>query len=576
MANGTTGIDTGSLIGNQQIVNGTTSTYNGTDSIDLLAGADIYTIGNGSTLTLMAGPFRAGSGDDVITIDGSFDGTTYSVQLQDIELNDGSDTLIMDGASFRNITGDSVGIEADNDSITITNSLQSGRINLGDGNDTLVMDNVTMVGTANIVAGLGFETLTLSNITNLGPIDLGNGGSEASISNTTIRSDFIYSAQDGDDCLELTNVDGSLGGKIDFGIGNNYLSIDSTSTLNLSGDQIVGQSGNDWFEFHQTNTSTGTTVNLGGGTNVVIISDVDAFGTGSVISAANDGGKDYLALPTGTVFVINGVTYTVGTGTVYDQAEGSKDDGYYIDGSGNRITLNDFDAIGTLDQVNAWLVADGVNPATTFNACAVCFTGDNHVMTDAGPVKVRDLQVGDMVETADHGYQAIRWIGSRKIDRNEMRKSPSLRPIRIRAGALGNNLPEQDVVVSPHHRMLAQNKIAWRMFDTNEVLIAAKHMTLIEGIDVAEDIEEIEYFHFLCSQHEIVFVEGAPSETLYTGPTALETLTNEAREEVFNIFPELRSLNHDSLPEAARPLIKGRIGRKLVTRTVKNQRMFVN
>ena len=50
------------------------------------------------------------------------------------------------------------------------------------------------------------------------------------------------------------------------------------------------------------------------------------------------------------------------------------------------------------------------------------------------------------------------------------------RPIRIRAGTLGNGLPEADLIVSPQHRVLVRSGIARTLFGADEVLVAAKQL----------------------------------------------------------------------------------------------------
>lgn len=42
-----------------------------------------------------------------------------------------------------------------------------------------------------------------------------------------------------------------------------------------------------------------------------------------------------------------------------------------------------------------------------------------------------------------------------------------------------------------------------------EVLVAAKQLLTREGIDIAEDIAEVEYFHILFDNHEVVYSNGA-------------------------------------------------------------------
>ena len=83
-----------------------------------------------------------------------------------------------------------------------------------------------------------------------------------------------------------------------------------------------------------------------------------------------------------------------------------------------------------------------------FAGAVDCFTRGTLITTDKGEVAIEDLRAGDMVLTMDAGYQAIQWIGSKKVSGHQMGTNPKLRPIRISAGAMGLNLPQQDLVVS--------------------------------------------------------------------------------------------------------------------------------
>lgn len=200
----------------------------------------------------------------------------------------------------------------------------------------------------------------------------------------------------------------------------------------------------------------------------------------------------------------------------------------------------------------------------------VCFVAGTLIETDAGFVAVEKLKVGDKVLTRDNGFKEIFWIGSIKLSAADLRDNPGQRPIRISAGALGPQVPSLDLLVSPQHRVLVRSKIAQRMFGTDEVLVAAKQLVMTDGIDVAEDLAQVEYFHILFDQHEIVNSNGAATESLYTGPEALKSLGQAARDEIFALFPELRDIGHQA--EAARMLTSGRMARKLAVRHVQNDR----
>lgn len=204
---------------------------------------------------------------------------------------------------------------------------------------------------------------------------------------------------------------------------------------------------------------------------------------------------------------------------------------------------------------------------------AICFCAGTLITTHYGEVAVEDLSTGDQVLTADNGYQAILWVGGNTLSAADLEQHPNLRPIRIQAGALGENLPSEDLVVSPQHRILIRSNIVERMFTEKEVLVAAKKLVVLDGIDIAHDIDEVTYVHFLFDQHEIVFSNGAQTESLYTGPEALKAVSPEGRQEILSLFPELAGIDYKAL--SARKLANGRMGRKLAIRHKNSNKSLV-
>ncbi len=195
-----------------------------------------------------------------------------------------------------------------------------------------------------------------------------------------------------------------------------------------------------------------------------------------------------------------------------------------------------------------------------------CFAKGTLILTTNGERMIEDLAVGDLVETRDSGAQAIRWIGGTK-----RKVSPKLAPIRITAGALGQGLPKRDLLVSPQHRMLVRSRIAQRMSRGGEVLVAAKKLLDLPGVLVADEFQEISYYHILCDDHQILFAEGAEAESFYLGAMALQALDEEALEEVKDLLPEL--LEQDLVP--ARPIASGAQANRLVARHRKNNQALV-
>lgn len=192
-----------------------------------------------------------------------------------------------------------------------------------------------------------------------------------------------------------------------------------------------------------------------------------------------------------------------------------------------------------------------------------CFAAGTRILTAGGQRPVETIGVGDLVRTVDHGMQRVRWVGVRTLDAVDLGANPALLPIRIAAGALGDRLPRRDLLVSPQHRIVVRSAVARDLFGQDEVLVAAKHLLALEGVEIAREVTSVSYHHILFDRHEVIWSEGAETESLFLGEQALASLTDEGRREILALFPELR----DGLPDAgARPFLSGRQGRGLAQR----------
>ena len=203
--------------------------------------------------------------------------------------------------------------------------------------------------------------------------------------------------------------------------------------------------------------------------------------------------------------------------------------------------------IGDIPPLNTTLTVSSVTnngPSIPADSVVICFASGTLIDTPEGACKVEQLQVGDMVLTADNGAQPIRWIGASALDLRALALAPKLHPIRICAGALGDGLPKRDLLVSPQHRMLVRSPSAARMLGGDEVLIAAKKLGGMPGIAVDTVAEPVTYFHMLFDSHEVVFAEGAPAESLFAGQEALKSVGRAAYEEIMTLFPELATDAH--------------------------------
>ena len=183
----------------------------------------------------------------------------------------------------------------------------------------------------------------------------------------------------------------------------------------------------------------------------------------------------------------------------------------------------------------------------------ICFAAGTRILTPRGLRAIETLRPGDEVWTADGGAQPIRWIG-----RTTVPAAGRLAPVRFAPGTLGN---DRALIVSPQHRMVMAGWQVQLHFATSEALVAAKHLVDGRGVTRLEG-GEVTYLHLLFDRHEVVFAEGAASESFHPGRIGVETLDAGAREELFALFPQLRA-DPMAFGPAARPTLRGREGRML-------------
>ena len=169
----------------------------------------------------------------------------------------------------------------------------------------------------------------------------------------------------------------------------------------------------------------------------------------------------------------------------------------------------------------------------------ICFTPDTMIETPDGRKLIQDLREGDLIQTKDNGAQEILWKGSRKMTGARLFAMPKLRPIRFRAGALGIERPDQELLVSPEHRMLIKGIVARSLFNTPEVLVSARD--LVNGTTVTVDValREVTYIHLMLESHQVLWANGVETESFHPANTALSTLDEEDRKRLLSGMPDL-------------------------------------
>ncbi len=137
-----------------------------------------------------------------------------------------------------------------------------------------------------------------------------------------------------------------------------------------------------------------------------------------------------------------------------------------------------------------------------------CFLEGTRIATPDGDCKVEALAIGSLVTTADGAAAPVKWIGRRTLHAYGQRGyrfiDPLIyMPVRIKAGALGDNLPVRDLLLSPDHAVLI-----------DDVLVEAD--SLVNGVSVVRQTrmpETFTYYHVELADHALILAEGAPAET---------------------------------------------------------------
>ncbi|EDZ42146.1 MAG TPA: hemolysin-type calcium-binding protein [Rhodobacteraceae bacterium] len=197
-------------------------------------------------------------------------------------------------------------------------------------------------------------------------------------------------------------------------------------------------------------------------------------------------------------------------------------------------------------DVDLWVVHHtidirGHDMVSVSSGGVICFTPGTMIETPEGNVAVEDLRESDRLQTRDSGAQDIQWIGSRRMTGARLFAMPELRPIRIRAGAFDLERPDQEFLVSPNHRMLVKGAIARDLFNTPEVLVAAKD--LVNGTTVTRDtqVKEVTYIHLMLPSHQIVLANGVETESFHPASSALTTIPEEDRARLARVNDQIET-----------------------------------
>jgi hypothetical protein len=328
------------------------------------------------------------------------------------------------------------------------------------GSSTITIDSGATLTTSQLITNTsGTVTLNNGTLTDSGGLTLTAGGLTGyGAVNAAITGGGTITANGG----ALT-----LSGQVDASGTASSLIIDNGSTLQLTSTTAVGAAsinptlsfiGNGDL-FIDTAAAVGT-LHLGAisgfsGTDKI---EIKAIGSGDTVS---------WSAATNKLTISNGLTsqtFTFAAGT-----------------QGQYITVSDVSGVDTL---------------------TICFMAGTMIRTPDGEVAVETLKPGDLVLTTTGEAKPVNWVGRQTVSK---RFADPLRsyPIRVRAGALDDNTPVRDLLISPDHALLVGG-----------VMVQAG--ALVNGTSITREKaipDTFVYYHVELDDHSLILAEGAPAET---------------------------------------------------------------
>lgn len=169
----------------------------------------------------------------------------------------------------------------------------------------------------------------------------------------------------------------------------------------------------------------------------------------------------------------------------------------------------------------------------------ICFTPGTMIHTETGLRPVEEIGEGERVQTRDNGCQPVLWIGTRRISGARLHALPELAPIRLRPGALGRNIPDSGLLVSPDHRLVLGGDLTREAFNTPEVLVRARDLVDGRSVTIDRGLRQVTYIHLALEAHEVVFANSVPTESFHPASIGLEGLDEGDRARLIDLVPDV-------------------------------------
>jgi hypothetical protein len=418
---------------------------------------------------------------------------------------------------------------------TITASGGLLEIESGLSNLTLAIDNgstLLLDGSASINSPITIDDSTqILEIAASGSLDIVNG--IETVTNGTIQLDGgSFSVDHG---IVLTS--GRLIGAGDVRTVNVDTSFEGAGTVKAT---VEGEATR--LTFHdRVDITSATDFHIGGGATLEFDQTVGNTSNTPIITFDNDGGGgvlDLTLLSVGTDSLTDNFLAKINSGgfTSSDLIAVSAATSLSLGGTNNNVLMvyNGVQNLGTIAFTGS--MSGDYFHIVNGNEIAICFMPGTLIHTPDGGRAIETLRAGDLVSTMDGRAMPVRWIGRQTVSRtfgDPMR----VLPIRVKQGALGANLPERDLLVSPDHALLI-----------NDVLIQAG--ALVNGASIVRESNVppiYTYYHIELDDHSLILAEGVPAETFVDN---IDRLAFDNWHEYEALYPNGKAIAEMQYPRA--------------------------
>jgi hypothetical protein len=138
----------------------------------------------------------------------------------------------------------------------------------------------------------------------------------------------------------------------------------------------------------------------------------------------------------------------------------------------------------------------------------VCFLRGTRIRTEDGYREIETLVAGDRVAAGFAGVAPIQAIDSFTLNRLAGAWLGPSRPVRVKRGALGDNVPAEDLCLTTSHALFVDGYLVPAGDLVNGTSIV---------FEIAEGQETLDFFHIELAHHDVLDAAGAPCESLRHG-----------------------------------------------------------